>query len=125
MFGYPDRSADALLAGGLPLRYCSARFACKLPTWRLPDRGCVGYLVAEYVVDAGVGGELFPPPVIVVLVVLLMFRFWGALKEFDSTEKHPHTLQEWGFAWILNLVLGFGRDCEFLGFIGVQFVILM
>ena len=61
-------------------------------------------------------------PLLVVLVILLMFRFWEASKEFDSTEKHQHTLQEWGFAWILNLVLGFGRDCEFLGFIGVQFV---
>ena len=63
MFGYPDRSAAALLAGGLPLRYCSARFAWKLPTWRLPDRGRVCDLVAEYVVGAGVGGEMFPPPV--------------------------------------------------------------
>ena len=62
LFGYPDRSAAALLAGGLPLRYCSARFAWKLPTWRLPDRGRVRDLVAEYDVDAGVGGELFPPP---------------------------------------------------------------
>ena len=26
--GYPDGSAAALLAGVLPLRYCSARFAC-------------------------------------------------------------------------------------------------
>ena len=33
LFGYPDRSAVALLAGGLPPRYCSARFAWKLPTW--------------------------------------------------------------------------------------------
>ena len=41
LFGYPDRSAAALLAGVLPLRYCSARFACELPTWRLPDRGHV------------------------------------------------------------------------------------
>ena len=31
LFGYPDGSAAALLAGVLPLRYCSAR-------WRLPDR---------------------------------------------------------------------------------------
>ena len=46
-----------------PLRYCSAKFAWKLPTWRLPDRGRVRDLVAECVVDPGVGGELFPPPV--------------------------------------------------------------
>ena len=52
---------------------------------------------------------------LVVLVILLMIGFWRALKEFDSTEKHQHTLH----------VQGFGRDCGFPGSIGVQFVILM
>ena len=47
LFGYPDGSDAALLAGVLPLRYCSARFACKLPTWRPPDRGHVCELVTE------------------------------------------------------------------------------
>ena len=66
LFGYPDGSATALLAGVLPLRYCSARFACKLPTWRLPDRGHVCELVTEGVVgarvlgDDGIGRDLFP-----------------------------------------------------------------
>ena len=69
LFGYPDRSAAALLAGDLPLRYCSARFAWKQPTWRLPDRGRVRDLVADCVDGARVlgcvrlGGDLFPPPV--------------------------------------------------------------
>ena len=49
LFGYPDRSAAALLAGDSPLRYCSARFAWKLPSWRLPDRGHVRDLVTESV----------------------------------------------------------------------------
>ena len=58
MFGYPCVSAAALLAGVLPLRYCSARFACKLPTWRLPDRGHVCELVTDGVVGARVlGGD--------------------------------------------------------------------
>ena len=53
-----DRSAAALLAGVLPLRYCSARFACKLPTWRLPDRGHVCELVTDGVVgDRVLGGD--------------------------------------------------------------------
>ena len=56
LFGYPDRSAAALLAGDLPLRYCSTRFAWKLPTWRLPDRGRVRDLVAESVDGARVLG---------------------------------------------------------------------
>ena len=69
LFGHPDRSAAALLAGVLPLRYCSARCACKLPTWRLPDRGRVRELVPEGVDGArvvgsdGVDGDLFLPSV--------------------------------------------------------------
>ena len=43
-------SAAALLAGILPLRYCSARFACTFPTWRLPDLGHVCELVTDNVV---------------------------------------------------------------------------
>ena len=62
---------------------------------------------------------------LVVLVVLLRIGFWGALKEFDSTEKHQHTLHELGTVRVLSLVPWFGRDYGFLGLIGVQFVILM
>ena len=50
LFGYPSGSAAALLAGVLPLRYCSARFACKFPTWRLPDKCHVCELVTDSVV---------------------------------------------------------------------------
>ena len=56
LFGYPCGSAVALLAGVLPLRHCSARFACKFPTWRLPDRGHVCELVTDGVVGARVLG---------------------------------------------------------------------
>ena len=55
--------------GVLPLRYCNTRFAWKLPTWRLPDRGRVRDLVADDVDGARflgcdrLGGDLFPPPV--------------------------------------------------------------
>ena len=42
----------ALLAGTLPLRYCSTRFACRTPSWRLPALGSVHSLVAAYS-DAG------------------------------------------------------------------------
>ena len=52
LFGYPDGSAAALLSGVLPLRYCSARVACKLPTWRLPDWGHVCQLVSDGVFGA-------------------------------------------------------------------------
>ena len=37
----------ALLECHLPLRYCATRFACKVPTWRLPVGGGVAGLLAE------------------------------------------------------------------------------
>ena len=52
LFRYPSGSGRALLAGTLPLRYCSARFACMTPSWRLPVHGSVDNLVAAYS-DAG------------------------------------------------------------------------
>ena len=47
LFGCPSGSAAALLAGVLPLRYCSARLACRFPNWKLPDKGHVCELVTE------------------------------------------------------------------------------
>ena len=52
LFRYPSGSGRALLAGTLPLRYCSTRFACMTPSWRLPVHGSVDNLVAAYS-DAG------------------------------------------------------------------------
>ena len=60
LFRYPAGSGHALLAGTLPLRYCTTRFACMMPTRRLPAVGAVRSLVAAYsevldeVVDAQV-----------------------------------------------------------------------
>ena len=54
LFRYPSGSGRALLDGTLPLRYCSTRFACLTPSWRLPVPGSVGNLVAAYS-DAGHG----------------------------------------------------------------------
>ena len=45
LFGYPSGSAGALLAGTLPLRYCTTRFAGRIPTWRLPVPGHAASLV--------------------------------------------------------------------------------
>ena len=101
LFGYPCGSAAASLAGVLPFRYCSARFACKLPTWRLPDRGHVCELVTEgvdgtWVLGGGWICRVRCLTLLVMLVVLLRIGFWGALREFDSTEKHQHTLHDLG-----------------------------
>ena len=57
LFRYPSGSGRALLAGTLPLRYCSSRFAYMTPSWRLPVLGSVGNLVAAYS-DAGRRGAV-------------------------------------------------------------------
>ena len=46
-FGYSLVSGAALLNSTLPLRYCAVRFACKVPTWKLPAGGNVAGLVTE------------------------------------------------------------------------------
>ena len=38
---YPPRSSGALLAGTLPLRYCSTKFVRRIPFWTLPVPGHV------------------------------------------------------------------------------------
>ena len=55
LFRSPPRSALALLAGTLPLRYCAVRFASRVPTWRLPVPGHVAGLVT--VADVAEVGE--------------------------------------------------------------------
>ena len=57
LFRYPPRSGRALLAGTLPLRYCAARFACRVPTWRLLVSGHVARLVSIYCEAAGGRGD--------------------------------------------------------------------
>ena len=55
LFQYPPRSSGALLAGTLPLRYCSARFASGIPFWALPVLGHVAGLITVEVLAAQVG----------------------------------------------------------------------
>ena len=55
LFGYPSGSAGALLCGSLPLRYCTTRFARRMPTWRLPVPGHAAALVTA---DDEVPGSL-------------------------------------------------------------------
>ena len=47
LFGYQSGSASFLLGGELSLRYCSDRFACRVPTWGLPSHGHVRGLIIE------------------------------------------------------------------------------
>ena len=45
LFHYPAGSSAALLAGTLPLRYCSFKFAARTPFWVLPVPGHVSGLL--------------------------------------------------------------------------------
>ena len=45
VFGYPGGSGALLLAGELPLRFCTDRFAMRKPCWSLPERGHVHSLI--------------------------------------------------------------------------------
>ena len=115
LFEYPSGSAAALLNGELPLRYCSGKFACRLPTWCLPSCGHVHGLVAEF---AGIEEVPWGCPVAHARLpgliggarVLRGGNFWGVLKEFGYTEKPQHTLQDMAGRGVLSLVQGFGRD---------------
>ena len=55
LYHYPPRSSGALLAGTLPLRYCSAKFASRTPFWALPVPGHVAGLITVEVQAAQVG----------------------------------------------------------------------
>ena len=47
LFGYPAVSGADLLAGTLPLRYCSESCARRIPTWRLPGGGSIASFLAS------------------------------------------------------------------------------
>ena len=46
LFGYPSGSGQFLVDGSLRMRYCSAYFSRKKPTWGLPHSGGVAVLVS-------------------------------------------------------------------------------
>ena len=56
LFHYPSGSSGALLAGTLPLRYCSSKFAAKTPFGVLPVPGHVSGLVTVHDQSAAVSG---------------------------------------------------------------------
>ena len=57
LFHYPPRSFGALLAGSLPLRCCSSKFASRTPFWTLPVPGHVAGLITDGVRAAQLGGS--------------------------------------------------------------------
>ena len=108
LFRYPSRSGRALLNGTLPLRYCSTRFACMTPSWRLPASGQVGRLVAAYPDSAGdCRGEVFA------LRVPLVSKSSPVRKRFRLNRKPPAHLV--GISAHSRLHV-YGRDCVRWGF---------
>ena len=70
-------SAGALLAGTLPLRSCTTRFAGRMPTWRLPVLRHVACLVTAGVEVPGSLEARFLVEGITGLVVLVLQRKFG------------------------------------------------
>ena len=109
LFGYPSGSAAALLGGELPLRYCSGKFACPVPTWGLPARGHVQGLLTDF---AGIGevSRAQLPGLVGGAGVLGGRRILGGVKRVRLHRKSQHTLQELAGMGVLSLVQGSGRD---------------
>ena len=93
LFGFPSGSAGALLGGELPLRYCSGKFACRVPTWGLPARGHVQGLSLLDLLALARFRVLSCLAWLVVLGCFVAGELLGALSEFDYAGK----LQQTGF----------------------------
>ena len=111
LFRFPPGSGRTLLAGTLPLRFCTVRFASRTPAWQLPVPGRIVALVM-------VLGERFS-------LVMFARRFAGFVvlvrdgKEFDLTENPVHTsLVSW-----VHLVHRCGRGCVMKGILVFLFLI--
>ena len=98
LFHYPSGSSAALLNGTLPLRYCSVKFAAKVPF------GFYLFLVMFLVC------LLFMIRLLLVLLRLSVAVLDLGISDFDSTKKHLHT----SLVLQCMLVHGCGRGCMFL-----------
>ena len=58
LFGYPSGSGQSLINGSLRMRYCSANFSHKKPTWGMPHFGGVAVLVSAATARSSVLGNL-------------------------------------------------------------------
>ena len=90
LFGYPCGSAAALLSGVLPLRYCSGRFACRVPAWSLPAHGHVHEIAGDVVVSRNeqVGRAQLPGQVRSSRV-LCGWRILGGVERVRLNRKTP------------------------------------
>ena len=100
LFHYPSGSSAALLNGTLPLRYCSVKFAAKVPFWALPVPGHVSGLITAH--DQVLAGG----------VQVVNRGFGSRKKRFRLIRKTPAHL----VVILCMLVHECGRGCIFLGF---------
>ena len=113
LFHYPPRSSGALLAGTLPPRYCSAKFASRAPFCALLVPGHVAGLITVEVQAAQVGEAE---------VVRHGVHFAGisgsGLETISTKQKNQHT--SWDTLCMLVHVCG--RVLHFSGFTGISSV---
>ena len=114
LFHHPPKSSGALLAGTLPLRYCSAKFASRTPFWALPVPGHVAGLIAA---------EVQAAPVSEAEVARRCVEFVGVSglgrKRFRLNRKKPSTPRGTLYACSSTC----GRGCIFLGSLVSQVLI--
>ena len=111
LFGYPSASGASLLAGTLPLRFFSESFACRVPTWRLPEGGNVpSFLASRGLVW---GGPNALSTALGRAGVYLGSGSGGGAKRVRLYRKTPAHLARQGFR-NSNLVPEFGRGFGFL-----------
>ena len=120
LFGYPSGSGASLLAGTLPLRFFSESFACRIPTWRLPEGGNVpSFLASKGLVW---GGPCALSTALGGAGVSLGRGSGGGVKRVRLYRKtHQHTLLDRVFRGS-SLVPEFGRG---KGFLWVQILVFL
>ena len=101
--------------GELPLRYCSGKFACRVPTWGLPSFGHVQRLIAEFAGEEVLWSSLVVHAQLLGMVggarVLGGRRILGSVQRVRLHRKNPSTpcriWQGWEFSVSSK---GSGRD---------------
>ena len=106
LFHYPPRSSGALLAGTLPPRYCSAKFASRAPFWALRVPGHVAGLITVEVQAAQVGEAE---------VVRHGVHFAGISGSGRKRFRLNRNSQPTSWDTLCMLVHVCGRGCIFLG----------
>ena len=110
LFHYPSGSSGALLAGTLPLRYCSFKFAAKTPFWGLACSWSCFWLVTVHDQATAVGSAE---------VAIRGSGSWR--KRFRLNRKNTCTPRRLSMCILVHVC---GRGCIFQGFCVSQMLIV-